>query len=1125
MRIIRLKIENINSLAGVHEIDFMAPEFVESGIFAITGPTGSGKTTILDAITVGLFGATPRSASADKFSVNERDALVVTKGQPYGSASVVFEAKDRYWRSTWSVRAKSRKGNSGGFNNSEVELVELSSRDATEGRVVANKKIDWAAQIKALLNGVDLKAFTRSVLLAQGAFSELLKSTKEKRTELLEQITGTQIYAAIGIEVHQRVNVAQRERNLIEMTLQGLTPMSEEVRAATEAAFEGEKEKANALRAKRQALTALLQWKRAFEAACAQLNDNQTKQAALEAERPTCVAARKRVAAARAAEVPIEVEHRREVYESEEVRHRKDEEKYVAELKVATQMQGAKQAAFKDAQAQYLKVQADYQEYEPQWQLIEAMDAAIEKVLSESTAKREALEKAQTRRAEAQKNLQTAEQQFVLAERQEKSAREKLEATAAEAELPAQVNALHVEVDGFRQEKLKFVATQRAVKAARRALEAQAQNEAKAKAEEKIAKDAAQIAKSHVREAQASLEIALAGTTFEKQVATMRERTGRYWAGMWLMEIQALLADLAPIVAMAGISDEAREAVRRAVERLNARALMWRGRFTELEGVNAEELKRLRADMEVVAAWSKKAGESQSQLDAARQAEQTALDKVKNAQVASQVAAERMAAGEVALQTKEAEQNDAQAALERARGVLEEKLRAYMPTDWGWKEAHLEDDLQYLSERARLRKSAEQWAQETKATTNKLRGVLQMAKETSQTCEREAQEALSECNAVKERLSSARAERQKRFGIRNVREERLQWNTQREAVSTKHKNALIEKNRAESKVQGLEGLLRQSQREGEEAHKRTIEARVELERRLSEGGFEHIDAARKAWLAPEERSAIEREVLDFERREAGLLKALEDAKKTLAALEASPQVPSRAEREATLESVTQAEIEAAQALEEAVAKVTQARTALDADDALKQKNAETVARLNAVIATLNRWSKLDTLVGGVDGKNFRQAAQRLTFRILLKEANEVLREMQSRYELTESAEKAFEIYVRDMDLAGIERSAANLSGGETFLVSLSLAIALSRVNTRHMQMDTLFLDEGFGSLDPVSLEKALSALETLQQRSGKLIGLISHVAAVRDRVGVQIRVRPQGSSGQSFLEGPGVTRL
>ena len=90
------------------------------------------------------------------------------------------------------------------------------------------------------------------------------------------------------------------------------------------------------------------------------------------------------------------------------------------------------------------------------------------------------------------------------------------------------------------------------------------------------------------------------------------------------------------------------------------------------------------------------------------------------------------------------------------------------------------------------------------------------------------------------------------------------------------------------------------------------------------------------------------------------------------------------------------------------------------------------------------------------------------------------------------------------------------------MVSLALALALSRVSSSRMQVDTLFLDEGFGTLDPDTLEKALNALEMLQQKTGKLIGIISHVRAVRERVGVHIVVKPRGTFGESEVSGTGV---
>ena len=106
---------------------------------------------------------------------------------------------------------------------------------------------------------------------------------------------------------------------------------------------------------------------------------------------------------------------------------------------------------------------------------------------------------------------------------------------------------------------------------------------------------------------------------------------------------------------------------------------------------------------------------------------------------------------------------------------------------------------------------------------------------------------------------------------------------------------------------------------------------------------------------------------------------------------------------------------------------------------------------------------------------------------------------------------------------GVERSADNLSGGESFLVSLSLALGLSEMASRNVRVESLFLDEGFGSLDPDTLEDAMNALAALQSE-GKMIGIISHVGEVRERITTLIDVTPV-SGGRSELSGPGVKRL
>ncbi len=170
-----------------------------------------------------------------------------------------------------------------------------------------------------------------------------------------------------------------------------------------------------------------------------------------------------------------------------------------------------------------------------------------------------------------------------------------------------------------------------------------------------------------------------------------------------------------------------------------------------------------------------------------------------------------------------------------------------------------------------------------------------------------------------------------------------------------------------------------------------------------------------------------------------------------------------------------------------------------------------------------RWEKLHALIGSSDGKKYRNFAQGLTFELMVTHANRQLRNMTDRYLLIRDDRQPLELNVIDNFQAGEIRSTRNLSGGESFIVSLSLALGLSQMASRKVRVDSLFLDEGFGTLDEDALETALNTLSGLQQ-DGKLIGIISHVSALKERIRTQISINPV-SGGRSTLSGPGCTKV
>ena len=166
------------------------------------------------------------------------------------------------------------------------------------------------------------------------------------------------------------------------------------------------------------------------------------------------------------------------------------------------------------------------------------------------------------------------------------------------------------------------------------------------------------------------------------------------------------------------------------------------------------------------------------------------------------------------------------------------------------------------------------------------------------------------------------------------------------------------------------------------------------------------------------------------------------------------------------------------------------------------------------------WAGLNKLIGQKDGGKFRVFAQRITLGMMVSLANKQLERMSGRYRLIPAlGDDGLALSVIDNEQAGEIRPTDNLSGGERFIVSLALALGLSQISGSKARLDSLFLDEGFGSLDEDSLNTALEALGEVR-REGRMIGVISHVAALRERIAAQIQVIPK-NEGVSILEGPG----
>ncbi len=214
MKILSIRLKNLNSLKGEWKIDFTQSPFVENGLFAITGPTGAGKTTLLDAICLALYHQTPRLGQITNSS-NE----IMTRGTSECLAEVEFEVQGTAYRAFWSMR-RSRGNVDGNLQPADAELAEVAT-----GKVLATQ-IRQKSEAIEKLTGLDFGRFTKSMMLSQGDFAAFLNADERQRAELLEELTGTEVYGQISIKVHEHFSQAKQKLSELQVganTFQVLT--------------------------------------------------------------------------------------------------------------------------------------------------------------------------------------------------------------------------------------------------------------------------------------------------------------------------------------------------------------------------------------------------------------------------------------------------------------------------------------------------------------------------------------------------------------------------------------------------------------------------------------------------------------------------------------------------------------------------------------------------------------------------------------------------------------------------------------------------------------------------------------------------------------------------------------
>lgn len=1080
MKILGVRFKNLNSLVGEWNIDLTHPSFVSNGIFAITGPTGSGKTTILDAVCLGLYGRTPR---LERIAKSGNEIMSRHCGECF--AEVTFEAQGKKWRCHWRQhRARGKPG--GDLQQPKHELV-----DASNDQVVESTIAGVAGRIVAV-TGMSFDRFVQSMLLAQGGFDAFLRASPGERSPILEQITGTEIYSRISVRVHERQREEKEKLDSLSAEIGGIEILPPEQESKIRDDLREKKKLAGQLGATAKELGAAIDWRKEIERLKGELSDLETERKNLDRAIADFAPDRQKLLQAQNA-MPLDA-----VYATLESR-RKRRADVGKELKNAEEALSGLEKSIADqteaGTAAEIRVGEAKEKRDAGASLIQAVRALDQQIAGMEKSVSE-LEK---RCAEDKKSLGAD----VKAGKREEKKRERALEELKEANEYLQNRSRDLWlVDGFAgiESRMNILFSKRKTVDAKKALRLKAEKALK-RAEAKIA----DLAKKRGTLEKSARKSAREIEKLNKALAAVLD--GRT-LGEFRTEKENLYKNLAFRKSVSGLGDE-RARLRKgspcplcgSLEHPFSEGAIpvpdeVEDRINDLTG-SIDDIEKREAAIKV-----------QEEEDSGIRDELKTLDGKKEAAEAEKFSAENRH-GELREEVEALQEECAKLESEVA-GSLENLY----PED---KSLSLDAGLLEL-----LRNRLTEWRtrSESKAgiearigeSDKELRGLNAGIEAKSTILADNERHAERE----KKRLGDCREERKRLFGDKDPGAEEKALRTEvetaeaaergvRDRLNETLRRRSIEESRVKSCRAEIEAGTPELERSEEEFRKAlesqhfADEARY-LESRLAPEAMEMLKATQKKL----EDSRIELEAKTKDRRgrlEEERAKNLSD--KALAAIEEE-----RAVNDAALET-----------LRVAVAKLDGdlARDSMNRDLLRKKQDA-----VNAQKRECGRWDSLRELIGSADGAKYRNFAQGLTFEMLIGHANRQLGKMSDRYLLTNDGAQPLELKVVDSYQANEIRSTKNLSGGECFIVSLSLALGLSHMASKNVPVDSLFLDEGFGTLDEDALDTALETLSALQ-REGKLIGVISHVAALKERIGAQIQVIPQ-TGGRSRLEGPGCCR-
>lgn len=1133
MKFLQLEILNLASLdkQGGEVINFEEGALGESTIFSIVGPTGSGKSTLLDAIGLALYNRAPRyprkkgdkNQSIEIFGAadaSESNRLaptdsrnILTRGKKEGYSKLTFLANNgSIYRAEWHVRFQRVR-----YENAKTALYKITRN----GEEITEEAADWNELPNII--GLDYDQFLRTVLIAQGSFANFLTAKENERYELLEKLIGCEeTYMNIATEIKKAKDQATDAYNQMAASVEAVKQnlMNDEEQAQLKEEIDRLEKAEKELDSQLQAISKDLQW---FEE-----NDKQIKQIAIcQTDMEQAAEAIKEMQAKILRlqlhdEVQPAVNLLQEVERQTQSIHEQEENILKAEGNIKSQESAISEsektlASLKEAVS---KAQEQLEKTLPVIAEARALKTKMEAAMPNLKEKKEALELAQKENQTALKDVEENARNIQKWEAETEKANLALKAT--QEEIAKQKQVLH-----------------EATQAAEQAWETERNKTAGQNIEE--LQNSKTVADRKLQDVQQAIKVVahLDAATTEKQkneerILVLGKRNAEIDEALGKLTIEALTQETLTLRNAYTLMVSEKWEIHRA-NLTEGKPCPLCGSTTHPYHTDNRQFEEATTELSQLL----KAKENLLKLQQKQEKDLSGERKQNDGEVQTLQKQQEKLSGEIATYEEEWKALIAQyPKIPKAEAELKLLLPIY--------EDKAKDASSKLSLFNKIQKEIERLTQlkdkavkDEAAYESKASTILNKVQESTSTCATK----LAEQKALTINLISQQKSKEEAYGKahqtwNSAKKEMEEWQEKykqilngeepdaaeqrltaakdeaTKAADTQNENI----NKLKAELANSKGshqtMLSQNKtmKENLQAKEKELDLWIEeynkqLEEKSIEPPFIDRNTIREMLHSAEDWNAIRREKDEKEKAVASTTALYQSAEKAHQQhLEHQPVQT----RDALL-TIQQEYQERSQ------------RNELIAANARMQNHQEAVKllgdkaeALNLVTQEKDDWTAITDAIGA-DGKTLRKIAQCYTLSFLIAHANQEIRKFNSRYEL-QQVKHSLGIRVIDHDRADDIRDTTSLSGGETFIVSLGLALGLSALSSRNISFENLFIDEGFGTLDPDTLATVIDSLAMLQSSQGKKVGVISHTDTMSERITTQIRIIKNGNSGSSHIE-------